>query len=160
MKVTVRAAAAAAFLAALAAVGLSAYPSLAEEAGVDVWQILDDRRRLTAAEETDAALDRQMEQVVRRTALRREVVRDVVEGRATFTEGARRFAELNRTQSEVAAGQTRRLFPGRTAEETAALQLTSHLRAAVGPAAAALADECECVLTGRGAVTGRRGACE
>jgi hypothetical protein len=160
MKLTVRAATATVFLLALAAVGLSACPSVAEAAGVDVWHYLDDRRRLAAAEATNAALDREMQVSLRRIALRGEVVRDVVGGRMTFEEGVRRFVELNRAQSGGPAEYVRQMFPGQTAEDSAALQLISHVRAAEGPAGAALADEWECVLAGRGVVTGRRAACE
>jgi hypothetical protein len=160
MKLTARALAAGAFVLALGALSLSAYPSVAEEAGVDIWQVVEDRRRIVAACDQQAALARDAESTARRMALRREAVRDVIDGRISFREGVHRFAELNLLQPGTVAEYTRRRFPGRTPEECAARQLVCQLRVAGEPRALALAGEWECLLDGRGAVTGRSEAFE
>jgi hypothetical protein len=144
VKWTLRAAALSTFLTALLGAGLFADPSPAEDAGIDFWHVMDDRRRVAAAEETAQILERETEAADRRMALRGEIVRDVADGRLAFEDGARRFAELNRTLTGTLAAYTRERFPGRTDEERAARQLVLHLRHTKIPAAVALADEWEC----------------
>jgi hypothetical protein len=146
---TLRAAALSTFLTALVAAGLFAYPSPAEDAGIDFWNLMDDRQRVAAAEETARILESEAEMTDRRIAVRAEIVRDVADGRLAFEDGARRFAELNRTLPGPLAACARDRFPGRTDEERAARQLVSHLRHANAPATSALADEWECVLASR-----------
>lgn len=149
MKWTLRAAALSTFLIAVVAAGLFAYPSPADDKGGGLWHVMDDRRRVAAAEETARVLEREMEVADRRMSLRAEVVRDLLGGRLTFEDGARRFAELNRTLPAYLNDYTCRRFPGRTEEERAAHQLVCQLRVTNEPAAVALADEWECVLAGR-----------
>ena len=136
MKLTLRTVAAGTLL---AAAGLTAFPSLAEAAGVDFWHTPNMHLGIASAEEEARRLDREGEATVRRTAVRFEIVGDVADGRRTFAEATARFVELNRS-NPAALQYTRTMFPGDTDEARAAWQLVSHLRHFAHPKAKAAAD--------------------
>jgi hypothetical protein len=150
MKWTVRAAALSTFMTALAAGCLYANPTWAADAGVDFWHVVDDQKRIVAAEESARRFDQEIDRAMQRVAVRTETVRDVIDGRVTFDEGARRFVELNRSLPAHLAEYTCQRYPARTDEERAARQLISFLRLTREPAAFALAEEWQCALAGRG----------
>jgi hypothetical protein len=145
MKLTLRAAAAGTFLAALAAAGLSACPALAQEAGIDFWHIPDLRGGMSDSERWARDLELEGEVIGRRVALRTETVRDVVAGRVGIAEAVRRFAELNRTDPR-GLRRVRHMYDGATDEERAGWQLVAHLRAYRDPRADAAADAAACHL--------------
>lgn len=142
---SLRALAAISFLTALAAVGVFADPSAAEEAGLDVWHVVDDERRIRAAEESNRAFDRATEESARRIAARDEVKRDLAEGRLTFAEAAARFTQINRSDPRATV-YARRFYPGRTEADVAARQLVQHLRVSLDPTVRGLAPDCERAL--------------
>jgi hypothetical protein len=150
MKWTLRAASLSTFLTALAAACLYANPTWAEDAGVDFWHVVDDQERIVAAEESARRFDKEIDRAMQRMAVRAETLRDVIDGRLTFDEGARRFVELNRTLPAHLAEYMCQRYPAQTELERAARQLVSYLRLTREPAALALAKEWERVLAGRG----------
>lgn len=149
MKWTLRAAALSLLLTTVAAGCLYANPSWAEEAGVDFWHVADDQNRIAVAEESARRFDKDIDRAMQRMAVRTETVRDVIDGRVTFEEGARRFVELNRALPAHLADYMCERYPARTDEERAERQLISFLRLIREPEAVALAAEWECVLAGR-----------
>lgn len=140
MKLTMRALVAGAFLTASAVVCITAYPALAQELSADIWDGPDWRTRLTDSERRAHELARQEEVVVKRVALRNEVVNDLIAGRLTADDAIVRFVELNRTGQEMMR-RVRERYGGDTDEERAGWQLVSHLRSRQTPRARALADE-------------------
>jgi hypothetical protein len=145
MRLLLRAAAVSSFLAAVAVAGLSACPTLADEVEA-LTLVMDDQARLAAAEESIARIDQESELVQRRAAIKQEVVRDLLEGRLTFDDAVRMFADSNRMQ-ESATTYLRRRYPGRTDDERAAWQLIGYLRLTHNPRARMLADQGECELS-------------
>ena len=89
MNLTLRAVAAGAVLAALAAAGLAACPALAQDAGIDFWHAPDLRGGLTASERRARDLGLQGEAIARRVALRTETVEDLLAGRVGVEEAVR-----------------------------------------------------------------------
>src|SRR4051794_38383935 len=140
MKQTLRAVAAATFLAALATAGLTACPALAQEVGIDFWHVPDLRGGMSDTERRARDLELRGVVIARRVALRTETVRDLIAGRAGIEETLRRFAELNR-QDPRALELVRLIYDGPTDEDRAGWQLVSHLRAYRDPRADAAADE-------------------
>src|SRR5262245_10519232 len=148
MKLSLRTVALRVFVFALIAAGLFTYPAIAEDSGTDFWSVLDLHDRMAQAQEESRWADREELAVMRRIAVRNEVIRELLEGRITFEEASERFAELNRHHA-AAMGYVRRAYSGRTDEERAAWQLASHLRGFGDPAAKALGEKWECILASR-----------
>jgi len=140
MKLTMRALVAGACLTAVVTVGVTAYPAPAEELGTDLWNGPDWRTRLSETEVRARELRRQEEVIVRRTALRTEVVDDLIAGRVTADDAVVRFAELNRT-GPATLRRVRERYAGDTDDERAGWQLVGHLRARHEPRARMAADE-------------------
>jgi len=145
VKLTLRLLAVSSFLSAVGLAAVLAYPAEAGDPGGDIWQIVKARSRMAEADRNMRKLDQDDEHVMRRVAIREEIIRDLVVGRMTFQQGTQRFVELNRTHPSALAN-LRRMYPGRTDEECAARQLVTHLRNSGNRAAAALADEWGCRL--------------
>jgi hypothetical protein len=148
MKLSLRTVALGSFVFTLIAAALFAYPALAEESGTDFWNVFELQDRMAQAEQESRRAEREAALVMNRLAVRHEIIRDVMEGRMTMEEASQRYAELNKLQPP-ALEYVRRVFPGRTDEERAAWQLAAHLRRFGEPAAEALGEEWECVLTSR-----------
>jgi hypothetical protein len=147
MRWLLRTAAVSSFVAALGALGVFAYPSLANDVG-ELWHVMDDQERIRAAEESNSRIDREAFLIRERIALKDEVVRDLLDGRIGFDEAAERFAEMNRMQPS-ALKLVRLRFPGQTDEERAAWQLLNYVRRSTALRDQALADDWECRLRGR-----------
>jgi len=140
MKLTLRALIAGACLTALVTVGVTAYPALAQDLGVEFWDGPDWRMRLSESERRQRELERAGDIIVRRTVVRTETVNDLIAGRIRIDEAVRRFVDLNRS-SPVTFERVRQMYPGDTHEERAAWQLVNHLRSRRTPKALALAGE-------------------
>jgi hypothetical protein len=148
MKLSVPTLAVGACLITLPVIGLSAASSVAESSGLDFWHVPELQSRIRATERSDAELELQSEQAMRRIALREEVVSELVSGRISFADAARRFAQINRT--DPAAMRFARLTqPGNTDEERAARQLIAHVRALGTRRSVDLAADLECELDAR-----------
>ena len=145
MRLLLRATAAGVGLAALAAVGITAYPAIAEGGGADPWDAPGWHSRLTECEREAGELARKEQVILRRTAVRAETVADLVAGRIDAADAARRFVELNRTCPD-ALRRVRQLYAGDTDEQRAVWQLVAHVRAYPHPRARAVADETACRL--------------
>jgi hypothetical protein len=145
VKLTLRLLAVSSFLSAVGAAAILAYPAEADEAGGDIFQIVDAQSRIVEADRNMRKIDRDSELVMRRVAIKQEVIRDLAAGRMTFEDAAQRYVEVNRLQ-ESALTYMRQNYRGRTDEERAARQLAAHLRNSGNPAAAALGEEWECRL--------------
>ncbi|HEX3147634.1 MAG TPA: hypothetical protein VHR66_06085 [Gemmataceae bacterium] len=124
MKMKLRSALAAVLFVAAA---LTAYPSLAEDTGVDFWNYPDLQFGLSRREAESRELDRESEITAHRTLVRIEIANDVAENRITFEEGVARFADINRSNAK-AMNFTRKAYDGKSDEERAGWQLVSHLR--------------------------------
>jgi hypothetical protein len=148
MKLTVRTIALGTVLSVFTAAGLLVYPAFAEETAADIWTVIECQNQMADAERQMRERQCEDEVVLERIAMRREVIHDVVAGRLTFEEASLRFAELNRGHA-AALNYVRRAFPGQSDEERAAWQLASHMRRSGDPAAQALGEELECILTSR-----------
>jgi hypothetical protein len=137
------------FLAAgtvLAAAGLiAANTGLAEEVGLDVWNVPDLQDRVAAAESRDAEMTLENWTVIRRLDWRKEVVADLIAGRITGEEAHARFLDVNRSHPK-ATQFLRTIWPGRTDEERTATQLVRYVRVYDHPRAAEVAAELECEL--------------
>ncbi len=142
MKLTVRALVFCACLTALVTVGVTAYPALAEDLAVDLWDGPDWRSRLTDSERRARELAKVEEPILRRTSLRAETVEDLIAGRIGADEAVRRFDELNRTSPSTRRWVCER-YAGDTDEERAARQLIGHLRSRHVPRGLKIADEVE-----------------
>ena len=136
MKMTLRAAVAGGLFLAAA---LTAYPSLAQDAGFDFWNVGDLQSGLSVREDESRALDRESEVTLHRTMIRAEIATDVIEGRTTFEEGAAQYAELNRSHAK-ALSFSRKTYAGESDDERAARQLVSHLRVHPHPKANSVAE--------------------
>jgi len=145
VKLTLRLLAVSSLLSAAGVAAVLAYPAEADDPGGDIWQIVKARSSIEEADRSMRQLDLDDEHVMRRVAIREEVIRDLVAGRMTFQQATQRFVELNRTHPSALAN-LRRMYAGRTDEERAARQLVTHMRNCGNPAAAALADELGCRL--------------
>jgi|GEM_PF-5270609 len=148
MKLSLRTVALGTFVFVLIAAALFAYPALAEESGTEFWNVFELQDRMSQAEQESRRAEREGAIVINRLAVRHEIIRDVMDGRMTLEEGSQRYAELNKLQPS-AREYVRRVFPGRTDEERAAWQFAAHLRRFGDPAAEALGEEWECVLSSR-----------
>ena len=126
------------FLFSLVGIGLFAYPSLAEEAGIDFWNVPEYQRRIRSAQQRREELDRKDKIVLQRTILKVEVVEQLIAGVWTFEEAVTRFETINRTMPTgmPAAGPE----PGRTDREKAAFQLVRYLRSLNTPQSKLLAE--------------------
>jgi len=148
MKIAMRTLALGTFLFVLAVTGVLACPAIAEDDGTDVWALVEFRTRMAQSEAQSRTIDRENECVRRRIAIKHEIVHDVVIGRLTFEEAALKFAELNRVPPG-SIDHVRKRFRGNTDEECARWQLAAHMRGSVDPAAQAMGEVWECILTGR-----------
>jgi hypothetical protein len=148
MKLTLRALLTGACLIALATVSVTAYPAFAEDLGVEFWGGPDWRTRLTESERRQRDLESAGAVILRRTAVRTELVNDLIAGRIQIDDAVRRFVELNRSSPETLE-RVRLTYPGNTHEERAAWQLVGHLRSRQTPQALALAEEISCGLAYR-----------
>ncbi|HKA08323.1 MAG TPA: hypothetical protein VKD71_13770 [Gemmataceae bacterium] len=146
MKLMLRTLAVSSILSAVGVAAILTYPAEADDPGSDIWQIVKAQSRIAEADRNMRKIDLDDEHVLRRVAIRLEVIRDLVAGRMTFEEAAERYVELNRMQ-ESALAYMRRTYPGRTDEERGARQLAAHMRNSGNPAAAALGEEWECRLS-------------
>jgi hypothetical protein len=146
VKLTLRLLAVCSFLSAVGVAVIFAYPAEADDPGGDIWQIVKAQSRIAEADRNMRKIDQEDEHVMRRVAIKQEVIRDLVDGRITFEEATQRYVELNR-KHDLALTYLRRTYPGRTDEERAARQLAAHLRNCGYPAAAALGEEWECRLS-------------
>jgi hypothetical protein len=132
-------------LRALLAVGLcltatlTAYPSLAEDAGIDFWNVSDLQTRMSTQDSQSRSLDRESEVTLHRTMIRAEIAGDVAEGRTTFEQAACRYSEVNRSCAK-ALKFTRKTYEGKSDEERAGWQLIAHLRVHPHPNAGAAAN--------------------
>jgi hypothetical protein len=140
VKLTLRLLAVSSFLSAAGLAAVFAYPAEADDPGGDVWQIVKAQSRIAEADRNMRKIDQEDEYVMRRVAIREEIIRDLVAGRMTFEQATQRYVELNRTYP-TALTNLRRMYAGRTDEERAARQLVTHMRNSGNRAAAVLADE-------------------
>jgi hypothetical protein len=148
MKVSLRSLALLSILSSLLAVGLSAYPALAEEMGTDFWHVGELWARKSAAEESMRRLQREDELVMRRIAFKQEIVRDLLDGRIGFEEAASRFADLHRSDA-VSMAYLRSQYPGETDENRAEWLLVRYLKVSEDRAAHPIAEEWACILSAR-----------
>jgi hypothetical protein len=143
MKLTPRAVAVGALLAAVAVAGLTAHPALAQGIGLDVWHLPDLRAGMSDSERQFRELEKRSEVIGRRLALRTEAIEDLLAGQIGIGEAVRRFDELNRLEPRTAE-RVRGMYPGDTDLERAGWQLAAHVRASPDPRAAEVADAVAC----------------
>jgi hypothetical protein len=136
--------AAGSFIASLLTAGLLANPSVAEEAGLDFWNVPTYREQLTTSEKeyleavrNDAIVYRRMEQKI-------AMADDIVDGKLTFEEATARFAELNRMHPPVSVTVCGEFSP--TSDQAAAFQVAAFVRATRKPGAEKLAGAWERTL--------------
>src|SRR5262245_10242223 len=88
---------AASILASLVGVGLFAYPSFAEDAGIDFWNVPEYQSRIRSAENLHQEMDRKDKIVLERTYRKMEIVHQLVAGECSFDDAIERFATIIRT---------------------------------------------------------------
>lgn len=144
MRLTLRTVAAGIFLAALGAGGITIYHSALHGADPARWDgpedplgIADRRRR---AEE----LDRKGDVILRRTAIRHEIVTAVLAGGIDVADAIEQFDRLNHSDPEILA-LVRLQYPGSSDRERAGRHLAGFLRASRHAQAIALADQAACL---------------
>jgi len=147
VKLTLRLLAASSLLSAVGVAAIIAYPAEADDPGGDIWQIVKAQSSIAEADRNMRKIDQDDEHVMRRVAIREEVIRDLVARRITFEQATQRYVELNRTHPSALAN-LRRIYAGRTDEERAARQLVTHMRNSGIPAAIAMGEEWGCRLDG------------
>ena len=122
--------------------------TLAEDIGLDVWNVPELQDRVASAESRDAELDRENATVGRRLDWRHDIVADLLAGRIPGDEAHARFLDANQSHPK-ATQYLRALWPGRSDEERTARQLIKYIQVADHPRAAELAGELECELLAR-----------
>lgn len=144
MKLSLQNLVAASILASLLGVGLFAYPSFAEDAGIDFWNVPEYQARIRSAENRHQEMDRQNKIVLERTYRKIEITHQLVADECTFDDAIERFQTINRTMpTGIPPAIEER---GRTQREKAAYQVISYVRSLRTETATALAVELECTL--------------
>ena len=87
---------------------------------------------LAAATSRADALELERQKTLRRFAARREVIEEVIAGRLSVDEAARRFCELNATLPEVNQEALRAYIEAATDEERSRKQVMAWVRAELG----------------------------
>jgi hypothetical protein len=160
VKIALRTLVVASLFAAILAGLLFGYPTFADDAA-DAWRLEDYRSGIEEADESSRELERKVQVVIRRNAMKQETMQDLLDGRITFADAAVRFAQINRQHLQRPVYS--QLYPGRTEEDRAARQLVQYLRALQTPESRALADAWDFLLFDRGLsafVTGNAQTCE
>lgn len=121
----------------LAGVGF-AHSSLAEAAGMDVWNLPALQEQLDDATERRADLDAQDEAVHHRIVMKEHLIGELVAGRATLAETTDVFLELNRDTPAMATA--RRADPTADDREATARNVIGFAEVYTYPSAARRAD--------------------
>ena len=93
-----------------------ARPSLAEDWGLDFWNVPHLRGEIAAARARDAELDLHAETIGRRMAVKNELTEALIDGRRTLFAVAARFRDLAADEPEKLAA-IRTSYPGGTDDE-------------------------------------------
>jgi hypothetical protein len=122
--------------------------TLAEDVGLDVWNVPDLQDRVAACESLETEIDRKNATVARRIDQRLEAVADLLDGRITGEEAHARFLDANLSHPK-ATEFLRGGWAGRSDEEKTARQLVMFVTVSRHPRAAEVAAELECELVYR-----------
>jgi len=132
------------FLAATVVAGLTAYPSFAEENGIDFWNMGVYQRQIDSCHKERGRLQIENEVTFRRIETKEEALQELVENRISFEEAALRFEDANSTLHSTTMYLVK--FPAKNDRERAARQVIAYLKSGRGEKARLLADEFECTL--------------
>jgi hypothetical protein len=135
------------FLFALVVAGLSAYPTFAEEAGIDFWNVNSYQQQLRADEKAHLELGRKDQLVIRRLETKLVIAQAVVDGHCTFESAVEQFKELNRMHPP--AMTMRSDSQTGVSELDIGFQVAAFIRATGAAGAVELAEEWECTLSSR-----------
>ena len=134
-------------LGSLVGIGLFAYPSFAEDTGIDFWNIDEYQSRMRSDEERYREMDRKDKIVLERTLRKVEIAQELVAGLCTFDQAVDQFETINRTMPTGMPPATEER--GRTEREKAAYRVIRYVRTLGMPEAKSLAEELECKLTAK-----------
>ncbi len=133
MKLTLRTIAVSSFFASLPVASNLTDPSLAENAGVDYWNLPAYQKKIQDCEQTNREIEATDKLVCERTAKKIEIARAVIDGKTTFEAGVARFVQLNRMNPPIIVPA--RIAQTESLEQLAANQLLAHIRVVGGPGA-------------------------